>query len=147
LIFHGIRRADLIKGDRHAALIYKGEGNYNIYSTNTSVRDQVFGKIFRENEWKDRESVSGHGSTLYNTTIIRKALPKLLKQYAVVRFLDAPCGDFNWMRHVDMPNNVEYLGCDIVIDLIKNLAGTYANQNRSFKVLESPIGDQETPRL
>jgi hypothetical protein len=36
--------------------------------------------------------------------------------------LDAGCGDFNWMRTVDLPG-IKYIGVDVVSDLIERNRG------------------------
>ena len=55
------------------------------------------------NGWQSPESKSGGSSTLSATAAIRAALPRLLSDLGVAVLIDAPCGDFNWMRHVDLP--------------------------------------------
>jgi SAM-dependent methyltransferase len=57
------------------------------------------------------ETVCGAGSTLKLTATIRAELPQLLRQLGITRLLDAPCGDFNWMRHVDL-TGIKYAGMD-----------------------------------
>src|SRR4051812_27850000 len=64
--------------------------------------DAVFSDIYRNNSWGDAESVSGRGSTLARTEVIRRSLPGLLESVGARSLLDAPCGDFNWMRHVEL---------------------------------------------
>jgi hypothetical protein len=39
--------------------------------------------------------------------------------------LDAPCGDFLWMSHVDFPKNFKYIGGDISETLIKHNKENY----------------------
>ena len=81
--------------------------------------EEVFTRIYKRNRWRSKESRSGQGSELIYTTNLRNHLPEILKNYHVYRLLDAPCGDFNWMHHV-IPNlDVEYIGGDIVNDLVK----------------------------
>src|SRR5688500_1614611 len=76
-----------------------------------------FSEIYRDNLWGDPESVSGRGSTLARTVNIRKALPELLRSINARSLLDAPCGDFNWMRLVDL-GEIRYTGVDVVSELI-----------------------------
>lgn len=38
--------------------------------------------------------------------------------------LDAPCGDFNWMRHVDL-SGVNYVGGDVVAEIISDNTKKY----------------------
>jgi SAM-dependent methyltransferase len=86
--------------------------------------EDVFTNIFQGNKWGGQASVSGRGSDLDQTGIIRKQLPALLREFEVQTMLDIPCGDFNWMRHVDL-ENVDYTGADIVPALVE--------QNRQYE--------------
>jgi hypothetical protein len=91
----------------------------------------VFSEIYHTNAWQDPESVSGRGSTLARTKVIMSQLPLLLQELQTQVLLDAACGDFNWMRHVDM-GNVRYVGVDIVPDLISRNRERYEAQRRTF---------------
>lgn len=94
--------------------------------------ESVFSDIFNANEWKSVESRSGKGSALETTQNIRRKLPGLVKRLSVKTFLDAPCGDFNWIRLVEFPDGMTYIGADIVPDLIKSLNANYADERRRF---------------
>jgi SAM-dependent methyltransferase len=96
---------------------------------------EIFSGIYRGNEWADAESVSGRGSTLERTVAVRGALPALLESVGARSLLDAPCGDFNWMRHVDLAG-VEYTGADVVPDLIARNRLRYEGNGRRFVVLD-----------
>ena len=85
------------------------------------------------------ETVNGPGSTLDATAEIRHQLPRIITDYSISSILDAPCGDWNWMRHVDLAG-VDYTGLDVEPTLIDanrtrfpqhrfdnvNLLGTYS---------------------
>ncbi|HLO15282.1 MAG TPA: class I SAM-dependent methyltransferase, partial [Anaerolineales bacterium] len=88
--------------------------------------------IYRNNRWRDEESVSGPGSSLKYTENLRKELPNLLKDYSIQRIFDAPCGDFNWMRHLLTTVDVDYIGGDIVLPLVESLNLKYKQDNVSF---------------
>ena len=75
----------------------------------------VFSEIYRTNAWRDPESVSGRGSTLARTNVITSHLPVLLQELNADSLIDAACGDFNWMRYVDL-GSIKYIGVDIVPD-------------------------------
>jgi hypothetical protein len=66
--------------------------------------DETFKRIFDESSWnvETEESVSGEGSTLEQTRELINVLPELLRSLDIQSFLDAPCGDFNWMKFVDL---------------------------------------------
>ncbi len=103
--------------------------------------EEVFTKIFRSGWWGSKESVSGRGSELATTAIIRENLSAWLARHPDVRvFFDAPCGDFNWMRLVDFPTHVKYIGGDIVADLIDQNNKSYGAENRSFVHFDATTG-------
>lgn len=92
----------------------------------------VFENIYKSNTWGSNESVSGPGSEQIRTQYIREEIALLLKEFNIQSMLDAPCGDFNWMRLVNL-ENVNYLGGDIVEDLIKENNRKYTAKNIHFK--------------
>jgi len=103
----------------------------------------VFTKIYHDNSWNDGESVSGRGSTLARTEIIRQSLPKLLRDLQAKTLLDAACGDFNWMRHTSL-GQIEYIGADIVPEMIKRNRAMYEQPGRTFVTLD--ISRNRLPR-
>lgn len=78
----------------------------------------VFNEYYDTNFWGSEESLSGHGSTMEQTAVIRELLPEIISRFNVKTMLDIPCGDFNWMRAVPL-NGVNYLGADIVEGLVE----------------------------
>lgn len=104
--------------------------------------EDIFTKIYQSNFWGDRESVSGTGSNLHSTRIIRLEIPKLLLKYNIESLLDAPCGDFYWMREIISELSIKkYIGVDIVADLVKRNNEKYKNETISFLHLDL-INDQ-----
>lgn len=93
--------------------------------------EERFARIYKTNLWFDSESRSGTGSSLDSTAVLRASLPPLLRGLNVRRMLDVPCGDFNWMRHVDL-SGIEYIGGDIVESLIDANRERYGTPARSF---------------
>jgi len=83
-----------------------------------------FTEAFDRGLWQDKESVSGPGSTLRYTADLRATLPALVRALGCKTMLDAPCGDFNWMREVDL-EGIAYRGFDIVPALITELQTQY----------------------
>jgi hypothetical protein len=80
-------------------------------------RRSVFDAIFRANVWGDAESVSGSGSNLDQTRVVRRELPSLLRRWNVRRIVDAPCGDYHWMSQTALEVD-SYIGIDLVPELI-----------------------------
>lgn len=100
----------------------------------TSSQDR-FTLIYERNAWGSIESASGIGSTLEFTESIRSLLPVLLKRFQIKSIFDAPCGDFNWMRQLDL-KGIEYVGADIVSPLIVELQKKYSAPSVTFKHLD-----------
>lgn len=94
---------------------------------------QVFTEIFRGNQWGDAESVSGPGSNYAQTEVVREVLPRLLQELNCKTLLDVPCGDFSWMKLVEM--ECDYIGGDIVGELIHRNQQLYGSDKRRFMTL------------
>ena len=71
--------------------------------------------IYKYSYWRSNksESVSGYGSSIAATKILLENLENFIK-----KIFDAPCGDFFWIKKLNF-ENIDYLGGDIVVDLIK----------------------------
>ena len=103
-------------------------------------RSELFSEIYRgggyypRRGWRgDRSSFSGPGSGLEQTAVIRAELPRLLADIGARSILDAPCGDFYWMKecHLDVD---QYIGMDIVRALIDKNLHDHAAPERRFIV-------------
>jgi hypothetical protein len=107
----------------------------------------VFTNIYNKNLFGGR-CKSGFGSDPEHTEQITKELPKFINAYGIKTIIDAPCGEVQYMSEVlDQLNNYEYIGIDIVDDLInKNSEVFKFNKRMSWacrNIVESelPIGD------
>jgi SAM-dependent methyltransferase len=104
-----------------------------------------FERIYETNLWDDPESRSGVGSALDSTKVIRAKLPKALRELKTRVLLDAPCGDFTWMGHVDLAG-VEYIGGDIVPAIVEQNTKQHARQGRRFielDLIRDPLPDAD----
>lgn len=97
--------------------------------------ERVFSRFYRQNVWSNAESRSGRCSTIAETNAVRQKLPALLARIGARTMLDAPCGDFNWMRHVELPLD-QYIGADIVAEVIERNRMSFAAGNREFRVID-----------
>ncbi|MDR2407024.1 MAG: class I SAM-dependent methyltransferase [Bacteroidales bacterium] len=107
---------------------YKYDKNHILDSSN------VFTNIYNLNLWESQESKSGLGSTIEATTIIRRQLPLIIEKYDIHSMLDVPCGDYNWMKMVE--KTCDYIGGDIVVDMIENNQKLYASEKVQFKLID-----------
>jgi hypothetical protein len=97
----------------------------------TAALEQLFEKVLHENAKVGDESLSGPGSCLAQTAEIRRSLPHVLQHIDARSLLDAPCGDFNWMKHVALGLE-EYIGADIVDDLVVENQRKFGGRSRRF---------------
>ena len=102
---------------------------------------EVFSTIYDKNLWSSAESRSGSGSEMKATYKIREELPVLINKFNIKSMLDIPCGDFNWMKSVDL-GDVQYIGADIVDSAIIANKEKY---NKDFRVLD--ITSDELPKV
>ncbi len=101
----------------------------------TPSLENIFSRIYSHNGWANEESVSGRGSTLARTEVVRRELLPLLAGIGANSLLDAACGDFNWMRQTDL-GIIKYVGVDIVPQLIVRHRETYADSQHKFLALD-----------
>ena len=99
-----------------------------------SANQNIFEKIFKQKLWgQNCESVSGPGSSLDATKNLRENLPFFFQKYHIKSILDIPCGDFNYMKEIDL-SGISYLGADIVKELIGQNQLKYPKVN--FQVMD-----------
>jgi hypothetical protein len=67
------------------------------------------------------ESVSGLGSSKNITKVACKFIEDIIKNYNIASINDCPCGDLNWLQHINL-TNVAYKGYDVVPDLIAEIS-------------------------
>ena len=112
----------------------------NIFNQNTS--EKRFNLIYKTNFWSSNESVSGYGSELKNTINIEKEIINIIKKYQIKSILDAPCGDFNWVKNI-LNKELSYIGGDIVQEIIDNNIRKFKRNNIKFIKLD--ITDENLP--
>jgi SAM-dependent methyltransferase len=83
-----------------------------------SLRER-FQRIHDTNLWGASQSISGLGSEVDATAVLRAELPALLRRLGVTSLLDAPCGDGGWIAAADL--RVRVTGVDLVPDLVAAL--------------------------
>ncbi|MBM2829554.1 MAG: hypothetical protein HW411_344 [Gammaproteobacteria bacterium] len=103
----------------------------------------IFSEIFRKNKWGGMDTPSGPGSNFVQTAAVRGVLPQLLEELNIKSLLDIPCGDFYWMKLVKM--DVEYIGGDIVDELISDNQMKYGSASRRFIYLD--LLQDELPKV
>jgi len=105
---------------------------------------KVFSHIFEENKWGMEETVSGQGSTIHQMGPILHEVEEVFQSLEVRSVLDLPCGDFNWMRHVNL-SGIQYIGGDIVPELVKNNQVKYGSEMVAFRLMD--LTSDELPKV
>ena len=92
-------------------------------------------KIFSSNDHLyhrsdiDHMSVCGEGSQMDDKTeSLRKNLLNFLFKWEIKSIFDSPCGDFWWMRHIDL-KGIDYIGGEIQTSQIKKLQEKFPDKN------------------
>jgi hypothetical protein len=96
-------------------------------------RKARFVDIYNLNAFGGTESISGPGSSLEQTVALRKELPGVIRDFNIRKIIDAPCGDFHWMKEVVLDLDT-YIGIDIVPELILANRVKFGNNKREFYV-------------
>lgn len=99
----------------------------------TSAKD-IFRDIYSSNYWGNADSRSGAGSDFTQTAEVRLHLPRVIQDLGIRRMLDIPCGDWHWMREV--PLDVDYIGADIVPEIVARNQQLYGREGRRFVVFD-----------
>jgi hypothetical protein len=102
--------------------------------TTTSMRE-TFEYIHRSRHWAGGDSVSGEGATDAQTKRLRTIVADVVRELGVRTLLDVPCGDFAWMRDVDLAG-ARYIGGDLVPALIAERQAQDADDRHEFVLLD-----------
>ncbi len=93
--------------------------------------EDIFTKIYRGNKFQGVDSVSGPGSDSDQTESIVRQLPEFFRTYELRTILDIPCGDFHWMKDINL-SSWDYMGADIVTKLVQLNQQKYTQKNIVF---------------
>jgi len=128
------RIIDFVPGGRRMLQAYRyAEEKRRIHAMGV---EGVFARIYEHNLWGSEESVSGPSAKLEYTQNIRKEIPRMIDRFGVKQILDAPCGDYNWLRFIERGKDTHYTGGDIVEALVINNQEKYGNDCTRFVHLD-----------
>lgn len=132
-----------VKRTTKSLLRYQAMAHVTQEEVSGSLR-QKFTEVYEKNIFGGRVSRSGEGSDLVQTTVIRRELPKLIKELEVRTFVDAPCGDWCWMRETELGVE-QYTGIDIVPALVDKNRREFGGGSTNFECLD--LADGELPKV
>ena len=107
------------------------------------IKKKIFTSIYKSNHWSHDQkflsnefvSVSGPGSNINTEQFFSlvKNFTQIITDYNIKSLLDMPCGDFLWIHKIIKDRNIDYLGVDIVEELIEENKTKYKNKNFNFE--------------
>lgn len=103
--------------------------------------EEVFTTIYQGNSWGGHQSVSGRGSDDDQTAVIAKEIPDIIAKLNIASMLDIPCGDFHWMKNVQL-GSTKYTGSDIVAELVAKNNAEFSSPTIAFEklnLIEGPL--------
>jgi len=103
--------------------------------------EQEFSRIASSNMWGSQETPCGPGSTVEACKPILEALPRWISKFEVKSIVDLGCGDWNWMKHLDL-SGIQYDGFDVVEFFI---AGNRKYETRNIRFHHADILEAEIP--
>lgn len=105
--------------------------------TRTESTANAFRKIYQDHAWMGR-SLSGPGSDPARTEAFRRVLQEFIRRRSVSSVIDIGCGDWASTRLVDW-SEVDYLGIDVVPEVIAANRARYQRGRIRFEVLDATI--------
>lgn len=107
------------------------------------VREDRFTQIYRDHAWSGR-SRSGPGSDPENASMYLGILQRLLGEqtFRIRAVLDIGCGDWSLGMEICW-DGIQYVGMDIVPELIDTLNAKYSSRNVKF--LQGDLANDEIP--
>ena len=110
--------------------------NYRIQKSKyfSGSNKHIWSNIYLKNTLENK-GFTNSGSNLIQTETLRKEIPNIIKMYKIKSVLDIPCGDFYWMKEIDF-KDINYIGADIVTDMIKKNTEEFNKNNINFKILD-----------
>ncbi len=115
---------------------------YQFFFSNNQLKKKVFTSIYKSNHWAQSDnlsgeivSVSGPGSNVNQEGFLnlKENFEKIFEDFQIKSILDMPCGDFLWLNEVIKNKNIDYLGIDIVDELINENKIKYKKENIHFE--------------
>jgi SAM-dependent methyltransferase len=93
-------------------------------------RESLFAGYYASGFWP------GPGSSLEYTAALRRELPALLRRLGANRVLDAPCGDFVWFSEMERDPELDYVGGDIIPELVASNQRRFGAPGTRFQVID-----------
>lgn len=111
--------------------------------------EEIFSDIYKNNTWGGTPGTfySGTGTSNPNTSIYIEKVIAFIHGHNIKSILDIGCGDFKVMSKVLEKVDVNYIGGDVVVDLIEHHQKKSSTENTKFIMLNAIDDDLPTADL
>lgn len=129
---HMLHQSGLLESLRRArhGTIRRGEG---------ATLEERFANIYETGVWQTTPDapLSGAGSAPAVAGLLGMQLPGIVKTLGATSFADIGCGDFTWMKDVEL--GCPYIGLDIVPTVIGTNQKLYGSEARRFEICNAVV--------
>lgn len=108
----------------------------NRFKTN----EQIFSNVYRKKYWGEaNESTffSGEGTYVSHIDSYNEILVETIKKFNIKSICEIGCGDFEVSKKLLSSVNVDYVGVDVVPELIEHLSNEYGDESTKFVCLDA----------
>ncbi|HEX7366200.1 MAG TPA: class I SAM-dependent methyltransferase [Pelobium sp.] len=118
---------------------------YSEFKNRNKSAEEVFTEIYKKGYWGKTDGeryFSGSGTHDANTEKYIDVLIDFIQKYQVKSVFEIGCGDFSIMKKVLANTDLNYIGADVVPDLIVYLQKNHGNKQRNFIHLDAIASEQ-----
>lgn len=118
----------------------------NRFKTN----EQIFSNVYKKKYWGEaNESTffSGEGTYVSHIDSYNNILIETFNKLNIQSVCEIGCGDFEVSKKLLGSVNVDYVGVDVVPELIEHLNRNYSNDNTKFVCLDAAKENCELPKF
>jgi len=121
----------------------------DILNRNRSNKE-IFSKIYLSHHWGGKGEdnfYSGEGTYFKDVQIYITTISSFIKENKIQSVCEIGCGDFNVTGEILKKVDVDYIGLDVVPQLIDHLSKGYANKKTRFSCVDASAVNAEIPKV
>lgn len=118
----------------------------NKFKTN----EQIFSNVYKKKYWgetDDSHFFSGEGTYVSHIDSYNEILVETIKKHHIKSVCEIGCGDFEVSKKLLNAVDINYVGVDVVPELINHLSQTYGNESTKFVCIDAAKENCELPKF
>lgn len=111
--------------------------------------EQIFSNVYKKKYWgesQESDFFSGEGTYVSHIDSYNEVLVETIKKFNIKSICEIGCGDFEVSKKLLNSIDVNYLGVDVVPELIEHLSQEYGNESTKFVCLDAAKENCELPK-